>query len=243
MYNDSKEYLNFLLENNIIISKEPFKQYEKLNEDVINRNQDWEKIAEDYKNNRVVIVDNFLYPEYAKRLQDFFLFFNAREDIYSDYAALNFYKDNPARIWFPLLTSITEECKILMPFLDGLNFERAWAFIYNNISNGVPAHADPAATNLNLWVTPDESMNIAEGYNGLDVWKVYPPEEWSHAQYNGDAVLINSFLQQHPSERVNIPYKFNRITIFDSKLFHKTQPVSSKPGYKNRRINYTFLYK
>lgn len=242
MYNDNAEYIQFLLQNKILISKEQVGRDNNVENNVINTDLDWRSIAEEYETNRVVVVDNFLKESVALRLRDFFLFVNLREDIYSDYAAINFYRNIPGRLWFPLLTSITEECKTKIPFLKNTEFERAWAFIYNNTSNGVPTHADPAATNLNLWVTPDDCMNLEDGKNGLDVWKVYPPESWSYEKYNGDDDAIKDFLLNKNSSKMNVSYKFNRVTIFDSRLFHKTQPVSSKPGYANRRINYTFLY-
>ena len=42
---------------------------------------------------------------------------------------------------------------------------------------------------------------------------------------------------------VDVPYKQNRMLIFDSSLFHETQPFSFDKGkYTARRINFTQLY-
>jgi hypothetical protein len=37
-------------------------------------------------------------------------------------------------------------------------FKTAWSFIYDNNSKGVDFHADPSNTNVNVWVTPNESI-------------------------------------------------------------------------------------
>ena len=39
-----------------------------------------------------------------------------------------------------------------------------------------------------------------------------------------------------------MPHKQNRVVIFNSDLFHKTDSYRFRPGYENRRINVTLLY-
>jgi hypothetical protein len=39
-----------------------------------------------------------------------------------------------------------------------------------------------------------------------------------------------------------IPHKQNRVVIFNSDLFHKTDSYHFREGYENRRINITLLY-
>lgn len=245
MYNDASEYLDFLMRNKVLISTEDFQKTDRLPIKAL-ADRDWNAINEAFTRDRVVVIDNFLDPACTERLRKFFLFFNNREERYPDYAAINISRQN-SQIWFPLLTNITEECRERMPFLEGKAFDRAWAFIYNNESGGVPVHADPAAININFWVTPDDCMNLKEGFNGLDIWKIYPPAEWDYGSYNsqsaGSMQRVTAFLEANVPSKVHIEYKFNRVVIFDSMFFHKSQPVSSKPGYDNRRINYTFLYK
>jgi hypothetical protein len=244
-YNDDSEYLDFLLRNQVLISTEEFQKTERLPITAIGP-QDWNAINDAYNEDKVVVIDNFLASDCAERLRKFFLFFNNIEDFYPDYGAINLSKNN-SQIWFPLLTNITEECKELMPFLRDRQFDRAWAFIYNNESGGVPVHADPAAINLNFWVTPDSSMNLKPGFNGLDIWKIYPPQDWEYGRYNSQSPesrkRVDAFLNDNAPSRVSIEYKFNRVVVFDSMFFHQSNPVSSKPGYENRRINYTLLYK
>lgn len=243
MYNDDIEYLKFIRDNDVVFSTENILSTEKLNIDPINPNIDWREVDIAYATNHVVVIDDFLQPEYTLRLRDFMLFFSKKEDYYKDYAAVNFYRNTKDRVWFPLLSDIVDEARKKMYCLRSLSFQRAWAFIYDTMSNGVDIHADDAAINLNFWVTPDESIEHAEHKNGLDIWKIYPPKDWDYQSYNRNARTSALYIAEQGGEKVSIPYKFNRMIMFDSMYFHKTQPVRSKPGYENRRINYTFLYK
>jgi len=240
MYDDRKEYYDFLTENKFTFLFEPY-TFDKHPDSVLNQKLNWDDIAQTYEKEKVVVVDDFLQPDIAQKLKNYMLFLNVRQDKYHDYAAVNFYKRSDS-LWFPVLTSIVDECKDKAIFLTGCDFIRAWSFIYNNKSEGVPPHADPAAVNFNLWVTDDSSMLHAEEHNGLDIWKVYPPSEWNWETYNGDNKAIAEFLNKCGVAKTAIAYKFNRVVIFNSKFFHKTQPVQTKLGYSNRRINYTFLF-
>jgi len=109
-------------------------------------------------------------------------------------------------------------------------------------STGVLTHADDAAVNVNIWITPDEA-NLDPDSGGLVVFKTKPPEDWSFREYNAQAEYVEEHLLK-PSgfANVTVPYKQNRAVIFDSLLFHRTDQHRFKPGYENRRINLTILY-
>lgn len=243
-YNDEKEYAEFLKKHNVSanVYTEEIVRYDRLSIDVLN-DHNWDEIAETYEREKLVVIDNFLKPEYAERLRKFYLFFPRVDDLWYDYAGLNFSKE-PDKVWFPLLTNITEDIKKSALFLKDKEIMQIWAFIYNNSALGTPVHSDhPASTNFNLWVTPEESMNMSDDHNGLTIWKIPPPDDWGPRDYNCNILKINRYLAEQDPPKVKIPYKFNRVTIFHSRFFHKSYPVSSKPGYENRRINYTFLFK
>ena len=50
------------------------------------------------------------------------------------------------------------------------------------------------------------------------------------------------FLEEARDEPVTVPYRRNRVVIFDSDLFHRTDDLDFRPGYENRRINVTMLF-
>ena len=44
-----------------------------------------------------------------------------------------------------------------------------WAYKYDNRYNGIQTHADQAAINVNIWITPDEA-NLDKDTGGLVIY-------------------------------------------------------------------------
>tara|TARA_B100001996_G_C18419630_1_gene500182 strand:+ start:49 stop:651 length:603 start_codon:yes stop_codon:yes gene_type:complete len=187
------------------------------------------------KINNYIIIDDFFPDEICTELREKSL--NAKEYTkkYWDYKALDF--DNGD---LESLQDISN--KYVVPKIPlAEKYLRSWSFVYDNIARGVGIHADPSFINVNIWVTPDKCV---ENYNknGLIIYHKHAPKEWSHDEYNWDKsyLKIKSYLKDSKYDR--IPYKYNRAIIFKGSAFHSTDNVHMKPGEKNRRVNYTFLY-
>jgi hypothetical protein len=117
-----------------------------------------------------------------------------------------------------------------------------WAYKYDSNYTGTNLHADQAAINVNLWVTPDEA-NLDPTSGGLIVYTAKPQAAMDFAAYNTNTQTIREqLLAPSGFSNVTIPYKANRVVIFDSALFHQTDKFTFRSGYTNRRINLTFLY-
>jgi hypothetical protein len=124
----------------------------------------------------------------------------------------------------------------------GHSLKYLWAYKYDSNYNGIKLHADQAAVNVNLWVTPDEA-NLNKDSGGLVIYTAKPPSEWDFKQYNTDTDFVRQqLLEPTGYANVTVPYKANRVVIFDSALFHQTDHFHFREGYKNRRINLTLLY-
>jgi hypothetical protein len=142
----------------------------------------------------------------------------------------------------PLLAQIAEELRAIFPtiFQDhGLRY--LWGFKYDSNLDGIAIHADFAAVNVNFWITPDEA-NLDPAGGGLVVWDIAAPLDWDFEKYNRDAQGNRAFLEEAGAKPVTIPYRANRAVIFDSNLFHKSDTITFRQGYLNRRINVTMLY-
>ena len=181
--------------------------------------------------------DGLFLPEVIDELREYALNAEDPDDIYEDYYSLNFSKE---RLRLPILSAIITGLETRFPFLG--HFDRGWAFVYDNNAEGVTPHADPACYNVNLWVTPDSSVEDPEK-NGLILYDIKPPPTWTWREYNTDVKLIRKYLEYTRSEKTIIPYAYNRLLIFNSKYFHETNRVSMKPGSNHRRVNYTFMFK
>ncbi len=116
-----------------------------------------------------------------------------------------------------------------------------WAYKYDSRLQGIATHADFAAVNVNFWVTPD-AANRDPDCGGLVIHKARAPSEWAFRTYNADSARMTQFLDGLGDEPVTVPYRQNRVVIFDSDLFHRTADLDFRPGYENRRINVTMLF-
>ena len=143
----------------------------------------------------------------------------------------------------PLLAQISRELAAGFPaiFRD-YPLLQWWAFKYDSTLAGIGVHADFAAVNVNFWITPDEA-NLDPAHGGLVIWDKPAPLDWKFEKYNNrDTDEVRAFLRASGAKAVTVPYRANRAVIFDSDLFHETDGVSFKEGYRNRRINITLLY-
>jgi tetratricopeptide (TPR) repeat protein len=188
---------------------------------------------------QLVVIDNLLTDEALTRLREYCLDSTIWRRSYpggylgavpeSGFAA-------------PLLTQIADELRDTFPAIfedHGLRY--LWGFKYDSSLNGIKIHADFAAVNVNFWITPDDA-NLDPDHGGLVVWDVSAPLDWNFAQYNADEDAMRAFLAGQGAKSITVPYRCNRAVIFDSDLFHETDRISFKPGYRNRRINVTMLY-
>ncbi|MDD9991933.1 MAG: tetratricopeptide repeat protein [Rhodospirillales bacterium] len=116
-----------------------------------------------------------------------------------------------------------------------------WAFSYGQAGGGTRKHADKAAININLWITPDSACPDPEAA-GLVVYDVAAPPDWHFSDYNLDPAPLDRFVAQEGRTPVRVPYRCNRAAIFDSSLIHESGGVHFLSGYENRRINVTLLF-
>lgn len=142
----------------------------------------------------------------------------------------------------PLLYQIADALKEQLPELLGdLHLVYMWSFKCHRQGTGVAIHHDSALVNVNFWLTPD-SASLDPKSGGICVYPQAPPEEWNLERFRVSETQINTFVRQTKTSPYCIPYKQNRVVIFNSRLFHKTQNFHFKPGYLNQRINITLLF-
>ena len=125
---------------------------------------------------------------------------------------------------------------------------QSWAFKYDSTSNnsgssatGIQIHADFAAVNVNFWVTPS-AANLDPNSGGMIIYNTEAPSEWDFKSYNADKKRILNKLKEGDGEKTKIPYRGNRMVVFNSNLFHETDEYYFMQGYENRRINVTMLF-
>ena len=201
-----------------------------------------------YKDKAIMLAyqDNFLHPSTLAKINNFvldstiYLFAKGNSDGY-----LGAYLE--AGLASGLLLQIAGELKNRLPILQNKRLVQAWSYKYTGPGGdeekdeenrkGINIHADEAAINVNFWITPSSPTQIG---GGLEIFDKLAPDDMSFDDMNRDQTKILEFL--HDAKKTTVSYRANRMVIFDSRLFHRTQDFCFKTGYKERRINLTFLY-
>ena len=186
----------------------------------------------------LVVVDDFLTKDALERLWRFCLdatvWYQVKRGYFGAYLVDGFAT--------ALALQIADELRGRLPGIFGsLQLEQLWAYKYDSRLQGIATHADFAAVNVNFWVTPDDA-NRDPASGGLVIHKAHAPSDWAFRTYNADSARMAEFLAESGDEPVTVPYRQNRVVIFDSDLFHRTDDLDFRPGYENRRINVTMLY-
>lgn len=121
---------------------------------------------------------------------------------------------------------------------------QGWAFKYDtDIAQPVNAHADSAAVNFNVWLSPDEN-NLDPDGGGLVVYTAVPPEGTPFTVFNHIPLHSEAERMLRETDYANhtIPHRSNRAVVFQSDLFHESGKMKWAKGYEGRRINLTLLF-
>ena len=195
-----------------------------------------------FDDKNVMVIDDLLNENTLNQLRGFAI--TTEFDTSSNYSGgYQDYTFNKNDFPIPELKDVLELLYKKYPdiFCD-LEFERGWFFIYDSECPGVTPHADPASFNVNIWLTPNDSVKEPEK-NGLIIWDQKRPDDWSYQEYNKDVPKIKQYLKDTKATKRVIEYKYNRAMIFNSSYFHETRGVSMKPGHWNKRINLVYMFK
>ena len=186
----------------------------------------------------VTHFDDFLTPEALSGLRSFCL----ESTIWFDFTYRNGYLGAYLSDGFScdLLFQIAEELRRKFPTIfAGHKLRQMWAYKYDSRVAGIDLHADAAAVNVNFWITPDEA-NLNPESGGLEVYTREAPLEWDFEKYNKKQEDLRALVADGDS--LVIPYRENRVVVFNSNLVHRTDSFQFKEGYENRRINITMLF-
>ena len=186
----------------------------------------------------LVVVDDLLAPEALEGLRRFCRESTVWNNIQSGYLGAYFYDGFACESLLRLARELRERLPRVIP---GLPLLMLWGYKYDHQLQGIGVHADAAAVNVNFWITEDDANLEPEG-GGLLVYKHTAPPDWDFDRFNRDPAEILRYLQSVNSEPMRIPHRANRAVIFDSDLFHATDTLRFREGYRNRRINITLLY-
>jgi tetratricopeptide (TPR) repeat protein len=206
----------------------------------VNEREDQAALAAQFDVQGAVSVDDLLTPPALDSLQRFLL----ESAIWHDFSHIDgfvasYLEDGLA---CPLLLQIAGDLRRAFPEILGAHpLSQAWAFKGLRPQAAVDVHADDAKVSVNFWVTPTEA-NLNPGHGGLVVCRAPPPDDWEIKDYDADQKRIVLFLEHKAHDSLLVPYRQNRAVLFRSRLFHYSDHPQFATGYRNHRINLTFLY-
>ena len=59
----------------------------------------------------------------------------------------------------------------------------------------------------------------------------FSPDEWNYSRFNADPIAIEDFLRENSHVgNTSVPNRQNRALLFDSMLFHQSDPFRFKKG-------------
>ena len=211
----------------------------------------------------VVIIDNLLTPTALQSIRKILLqntvFYQTKMPLrFGGYAGA--YLDDG--LHDRILVRLSYELHKKLPrIMEDHPLRYLWAYRYDSEYEGINIHADQAAVNVNIWLSPDDA-NLGGGAStttngvgkgegggggenggGLVVYTARPPSDWDFEKYNTDVgKAIREVIEPTGYANVTVPYRENRAVLFDSMLFHRTDAFKFRNGFTNRRINLTLLY-
>lgn len=205
---------------------------------------DFTEVQEAYNSSdpQLVVVDDFLSKEALDKLVRYYreatIFYDVNHPSY-----LGSYMTDG--LGNPVLAQVVMEVtQKLRPIICDRPLVQAWVYKYDDTKTqkGIDIHADSATVNFNIWLGEDAGLHHGRG--GLVVFTAKAPPDWEFGSYNTSPLRPQAaqLLEESDYKNITVPYKQNRMIMFDSKLFHVSDVAGWKPGYEKRRINLTLLF-
>jgi len=203
---------------------------------------DWARVERDYREDQIAIVDDFFTPEALEELWRFSTETSSFRTVRNGFLGAFPANGNV----HPLILATALSLERHMPrVLDKHPLGLWWLFKYTEEGHsGIGIHADTAAVNMNIWLTPDDARKSG---GGLDIYTDLPPIEAGVYQINkefeteeDEARFRDKLLQAGELRRVE--YRRNRAAIFVSDLYHASQPFEFVDPMEQPRVNLTFLF-
>ena len=191
----------------------------------------------------VAVVDGLLRAETLERLRRFVLGSTVFTRAYAQGYLGAFLGDGFGAA--AIVHQVASDLRSRFPALLGdAQLTQAWAYVYprDAHSRGIDVHSDDADVSVNVWIARDDA-NLARGsrLGGLRIFEREPPADWDFAKANQETDAILALLGDDAVEVV--AHRFNRAVILNGHRFHQTDAMDFRPGFRNNRINLTFLFR
>lgn len=194
---------------------------------------------------QLVVLDDLLTPGALQQIQHFALFNNG---LWRNYAhGENYLCAYPQDgLIQPFIFRLAQALRSTLPgIFKQHRLKKFWMYRYSSQRHqGVQLHADAGAVNVNLWLAPDQANRDARS-GGLRLFDVEAPLFASDADFhafNRQPAHIQAYLQQQGARAIEVPYRQNRLLIFNANLFHESLPYDFEADFASQRMNLTLMF-
>lgn len=209
---------------------------------VLRADIDWVAMVRAYHTQPAAVIDDLLSPPALAAMQAFARHGAHFRTLRRGYLGC-FPGDGAAH---PLVEALADAlCLAAPPIFADHALALWWLFKYDATNpSGIGIHADPAAVNLNLWLTDDAAC--LEG-GGLVIYSHVPDLEVPTQAVNREYASVQAEADLRTQlmaggDVLRVPYRCNRCAIFVSDKYHESLAFRFAPGYSNRRCNLTLLF-
>ncbi|OLP83875.1 hypothetical protein AK812_SmicGene35315 [Symbiodinium microadriaticum] len=208
--------------------------------DPLNSEIDWDALEEDFLDNGLIVVDEFFCAEALQELWRYSMEGTCFRSLRPGYLGA-FPWDGCVH---PLLRCAAERLEERLPrILHRRPLARWWLFKYLDPgSSGIGVHADEAAVNFNIWLTPTSACRRG---GGMEIYRSVPGQGTWTADFNsvrsdaGQEEVCRAAMKSGGVDYV--AYRQNRACVFVSDRFHASEPFEF-PDVENPRVNLTLLF-
>lgn len=194
---------------------------------------------------QLLVLDDLLTPGALQQIQHFALFNNG---LWRNYAhGENYICAYPQDgLIQPFVFRLAQALRSTLPgIFKQHRLKKFWMYRYSSQRHqGVQLHADAGAVNVNLWLAPDQANKDARS-GGLRLFDIEAPLFETDADFhafNRQPAHIQSYLQQRGARALDVPYRQNRLLIFNANLFHESLPYDFEADFASQRMNLTLMF-
>jgi hypothetical protein len=193
----------------------------------------------------MMVIDNFLTIPAISALRNFLLASTIWVDNKHGYVG-SFFQNG---ILSPLLVQISEELTKMFPgvFCNHKLLQGVARHFDDEMMLGVNPHADEAAVNANLFLTPDSAI-LDNQIGNLVLYPTTSAKSLRVVDEYQDLIdiLTREMEQGEPNHKthksVYHSYQYNRLVVFRSDFIHSFEKFSFASGFENRRLTLSLLY-
>lgn len=144
------------------------------------------------------------------------------------------------------IAQLAEELRARMPQLLCSHAVRdIFATSYDRIPEGGELRVSNGSIGVMIWLTEQDAASVGGEFQ---LFPAQVPDDIDLADYEAGLKTpsadprIESLVREYAGRVATVEHKSNRMVIFDATVLHRSAELAYQPGFKNRRLELTFIF-